>query len=283
MNHLTTSEILQIVAGGKDDSGHLKSCSVCTAKAVGMAEFLSAAKYAKPFEGARGANCLSIEEIAEAMDSSGGEPSRMEHARECPHCFQNAAYYFTESNRMEKARDRIAPRRFVDAALGIIPAKENSENILSWLKRWVLIPLPAYAAAVLLISFMLYTPEMSLVPGSGGKDFVIYKKTSNEMPYFYFGAKGERIGSADAEMITFLAGENVRFKWKEVEGVSEYFFVLQDTTDVAPRTVYQQSTLKTDLDVKRGYLKAGRSYRWIMAGGLPPDSYFVGEASFAVK
>jgi len=225
------------------------------------------------------------DEIAEYMEAM---PTRHEfirkHLQRCDRCFEAAGYYFAESSGMRDAAETDAPARLRQAALNLLPRGESKTAWPMRLPRWIAAPLPAYAAAALLwfaISYGLAIPQVT-VTGSE-PHYTIYQKKADSMPLYYFGVTGKKVSVRPAEMKIDATRREVTFSWAPVEGVKTYYFVLQEMRGSAPRIVQNISTIDSGVTLRRELFLPDAHYRWIVAGGLPPDRYFDGRLEFMVR
>lgn len=289
MRHLSFVEIIEMINGGNDGGrDHLKECGLCLKRSISLAEFASSAKSVTYIDDSRSEECLSYDDIADIIDGADKNEAGRDHIAKCDTCFGNAAYYFSQSNAMESETERLGgmvPKRYISAAKGIVPSAPSTPKELSWLDRWVFAPFPAYATAALLLLTIWTAPAgMTIAEVSGGDSYTVYQKTDSGIPYLFFGDTGKISKKVEASMVAAPMKREMHFSWSKMPDVKEYFFVLQDITDVAPRTVVQLSTKKSFVRIPWKQIKEGKRYRWITAGGLSQESYFRGEARFvAVK
>jgi hypothetical protein len=292
MRHLSFTEILETINGGRDCAEHLKVCKLCLDRTASLAEFASNAKRVSYIKEKTSKECLTPDEIAgivegKTEDIKGGQA----HIAECGNCFVNAAHYYSQSLAMEKEANRLGdmvPRRYIEAAKGIPRSVRSVRSArapkrFSWFDRWVFAPFPAYAmAALLLLTIWTAPANMTIAEVSGGDSYTVYKKTTNGMPYLFFGDVGKVFEIIEASMKVAPMKRDMHFSWSEMPGVEKYLFVLQDITDIAPRTIIQLSTKKNFIKIPWKKIEEGKKYRWITAGGISQENYFRGEAGFVV-
>ena len=298
MKHLTTRELLAVLNGAENPPEHFAECGVCVGRAASIKElqaecgrtaamggtlFLAAPKQSER-EG--GSDCPQSDEIAEFMEGFSPRPDFFKkHLQECDRCFEAAGYYFAESSGMRVAAETAAPARFRDAALDLQPRREVKTARPIRLPRWIAAPLPAYAAAALLwfvFSYGLAAPRVTVTGGSPAH-YTVYQKTVDAMPLYYFGVTGKKVSVQPANMRIEAARREMSFSWEPVEGAKTYYFVLQELRGSAPRIVKNISTTESGITLRREFFLPNIRYRWIVAGGLPPDRYFDGRVEFSVR
>lgn len=285
MKHLSLREMVEVLNGG-GSMEHLDSCGICVKRIAAIKEFQQNVSGAAFLEGRGGSGCLSLDEIAVLIDGDEVEENeaKREHLQNCDYCFENAAYYHSESEAMKREEIPETPPAYLRAGVNILPVRKRKAKKSSWLKRYILYPLPAYATAVILWFFIFFTPpQIDVEVISGGSQYILFSNLDATRPYFYFGKTGEQIGALPALMKIKPAGSELEFQWKAVEGALEYHFILQDVTTVAPRTLLQLKTAETQVTIPSERISPERIYRWIVAGGLPGDRHFVGEVDFRLE
>jgi len=303
MKHLTTGELLALLNGAKSPPEHFAKCGACVGRAVSLKELqaecatttamggtlflphVSVPATPKQSEREGGSDCPQSNEIAEYMEGFSPRPDFFKkHLQECDRCFEAAGYYFAESSGMRGAVGTATPARFRHAALNLQPRRELKTARPLRLPRWIVAPLPAYAAAALLwfaISYGLAAPEVT-VTGSAPQ-YTIYQKKVDSLPLYYFGVTGKKVSIQPAKMRIDATRRELSFSWEPVEGVKTYYFVLQEIRESAPRIVKNVSTTKNSITLRRELFLPNVRYRWIVAGGLPPDRYFDGRVEFSVR
>ena len=287
MSHLTFAEMLEVINGESSHTDHLKVCKLCLDRTALFAEFSSNAKRVSYVEETRSNDCLTYEEIADIVEGITKTEKGKAHLAECGGCYKDAAHYYAQSDAMKREANEsqgMAPRRYIEAAKGIQqPIRDTrfEPKKLSWLDRWVFAPFPVYATAALLFLVIWTAPaSMTITKVSGGDSYTIYNKSTNDIPYLFFGDVGKVSETIEASMKAAPMKREMHFSWNELPGVDEYHFVLQDITDLAPRTVVHLSTKKSFVKIPWKQIEDGKKYRWIAAGGLSQKSYFRGEALF---
>jgi len=292
MKHLKTGELLALLNGAKSPPEHFAECGVCVGRAASIKELQADCARTAAMGGTlflphvSGENCPESDEIAEYMEGFSPRPDFFKkHLQECDRCFEAAAYYFAESTGMRGAAATAAPAKFRDAALDLQPRRELKTVRQLRLPRWIAAPLPAYAAAALLwfaISYGLAAPEVT-VTGSFPAHYTVYQKKPDAMPLYYFGVTGKKVSIQPAKMRIDATRREVSFSWEPVEGVKTYYFVLQEIRGSVPRIVKNVSTTESAITLRRELFLPNARYRWIVAGGLPPDRYFDGRLEFLVR
>ena len=291
MKHLTSIEIFETVNGTVKPHEHFLTCDDCLRQTVSLVEFrLAAGKTAVMggtlflMHGGSG-DCVGTEEIAEFYDGQSPRPEFIkEHLQACDRCFELASYYFAESAGMRGALDAATPARYKEGALNLMPKKRIVSKGRLRLPRWIIAPLPAYAAAALLWAAVNYTITAPQVTTIGNPPhYTVYKKDPDARPLYYFGVKGRQVLVQPAKMEISATRHDVTFSWEAVTGVKEYYFVLQEIRGTAPRLVRNLSVKTDSLTLRRELFLPDARYRWIVAGGLPPDKYFDGRMEFTIR
>ena len=287
MTHLTFAEILETINGDISRTDHLKGCKLCLDRTAPFAEFASNAKRVSYIKEARSNDCLTSDEIADIVEGVTKTEKGKAHLGECGGCFKDAAHYYSQSHAMKRGANELhgmSPMQYITAAKGIQQPLRDARikpKKLSWLDRWVFAPFPVYATAALLLIVIWTAPaSMTITEVSGGDSYTIYNKSTNDIPYLFFGDVGKVSETIEASMKAAPMKREMHFSWNELPGVDEYHFVLQDITDLAPRTVVHLSTKKSFVKIPWKQIEDGKKYRWITAGGLSQKSYFRGEALF---
>ncbi len=275
MNHWESGRFWGRLRRENPPAGHLNECPVCAGRLIELKELELRLAGLRPLGAPRCDDPVSTEDLADFFEFRHGDRQRIKaHLQRCDRCFEDAAYYYSESNRMKAAAEEPVPEVLRSAALAIIPKK-------SWMQRWIIVPLPAYAAAaVFWLVFLLTapTPQVTLIRES--PFYGIYEKESNALPYFYFNGDGHRVGTEVSGMrITPTRGQAL-FRWNGVAGADEYYFVLQEIRDGAPRRIDEKFLKETSVWIDSADLRPGSTYRWIVAGRLPESRYFQGTMEF---
>ena len=291
MKHLTTTELLAFLNGAKSPPRHFLECGVCASRTVSIKEFQAECARTAEMGGTLflshvpGDDCASGDEIAEYMEGMSPRSEFIKkHLQTCDHCFEAAGYYFAESSDMRAAVETATPARFRQGALNLQPRGEEKAARQSRLPRWIIAPLPAYAAAALLwfaVSYGLTAPQVSLT--GNAPQYTIYQKKADSTPLYYFGVTGEKVSAQPAEMKIDATRRELNFSWEPVAGATTYYFVLQEIRGNAPRIVKNVSTTESGITLRRELFLPNVRYRWIIAGGLPPDRYFDGRLEFSVR
>lgn len=289
MKHLTSIEIFETVNGTAKPHEHFLTCDDCLRQTVSLVEFrLAAGKTAAmvflSHDG--GQDCIGTEEIAEFYEGTSPRPEFIkEHLQACDRCFELGSYYFAESAGMRNALDSATPARYKKGALNLMPKKRVASKRRPQLPRWIIAPLPAYAAAALLwaaVSYTITAPQVTTV--GNPPHYTVYKKNADARPLYYFGVKGRQVLVQPAKMEISTTRHDVTFSWEAVTGVKEYYFVLQEIRrGTAPRLVRNLSVKTDSLTLRRELFLPDARYRWIVAGGLPPDKYFDGRLEFTIR
>ena len=291
MKHLTTRELLAVLNGAKNPPEHFAGCNVCVGRAASIKELQAECARTAAMGGTlflphvSGDDCPESDEIAEYMEGFSSRPDFFKkHLGECDRCFEAAGYYFAESAGMRGAAATATPAKFRNAALNLQPRRELKTARQLRLPRWIIAPLPAYAAAALLwfaISYGLAAPQVTVT--GGAPHYTVYQKTADAMPLYYFGVTGKKVSVLPAKMRIEAARREISFSWEPVEGVKTYYFVLQEIRGSAPRIIKNVSTAENVITLRRELFLPNVKYRWIVAGGLPPDKYFDGRVEFSVR
>lgn len=303
MKHLTTIELLALLNGTTSAPEHFTTCDVCVGRAASIKElqteftrtaamggtyFLSHVEVpATPKQSERegGDDCVENDEIAEYMEGLSSRPEFIKkHLQACDRCFEAAGYYFAESQNMRKAVETEANERFIKGALNLQPRRKVKSAGQFRLPRWIVAPLPAYATAALLwfaISYGLTAPQVTF--SGSAPQYTVYQKKSGTMPLYYFGVTGKKVSVQPAKMRVKSTRREMSFYWEPVESVTTYYFVLQEIRGGAPRIVKNVATTENKITLRRELFLPNVKYRWIVAGGLPPDKYFDGRLEFSVK
>lgn len=275
MSHWESERFWERLRRENPPAGHLNDCPACADRLIELKELESQLAGLR-FLGA--ANCddhIPADELANFIEYRHADRSRIKaHLQTCDRCFEDAAYYYSESIQMKAAAEEPTPEPLRRAAFAIVPRK-------SWLQRWVIAPMPAYAAAAifwLVFSLTAPTPQVAITRDS--PFYGIYEKQYNALPYFYFSGDGHRVGNEVSGMrITTTRGKAL-FRWNEVAGADDYYFVLQEIRDGAPRRIDEKFLKDTSIWIDSADLIPGSSYRWVVAGRLPENRYFQGTMEF---
>lgn len=284
MNHLTPTQILEIINGGEVPP-HFNECDRCVKNAAALLEFGAASHgtFISADEVGKSSDCLDTNKIADYLESP-EDGAVKAHLEKCDKCFDAAAYYYSESASMEKEELPDSPRRYLAAARKMARKKPARVIMPKLLERWIAVPLPAVASALLFLSVLHFSPSPEVVNMIRSTEvFTIYQKPGGSMPTFYFGESGKKVGTLPARMKVTPSGSYVRFDWADVKGVSDYYFVLQELRDNRPHIIKEVTTGTPGAIVKREMFKDDTVYRWIASGGFPPDSYFHARMEFTLK
>ncbi len=307
MKHLTLVEILKALNDPSSAGEHLNECDVCLKRFTALKEFQSSAKHAGFLKIKKTDECPeshSTEDLAAVIEGivTGAEAQKIKkHIAECDRCFDYASYYASEKTAMEKAmtlefKDAVTPEKFKEAALAVgqsephkteaapeiatVPQKAQW-RIPQSIARFIFPPLPAYvAAAVFLVSFYISAPVMRVIIQGGQANYAVYRSSAEDMPFLYFGQSAERLGELQAGMSVTPSSRGLRFRWDEVEGAGNYYFILQETRNGVPRTIRQFATAKREVFLPRGIFTENASYKWISAGLLPGNRRFMASLEF---
>lgn len=275
MTHWDSGRFWERLRRENPPAGHLNDCSVCADRLIELKELESRLAGLR-FLGAPGCDDrIAPDELADFIEYRHADRHRIKaHLQQCDRCFEDAAYYFSESIRMKGAAEEPTPEAVRRTALAIIPRK-------SWMQRWVIVPLPAFAAAaVFWLVFALTAPSPQVMLTRESPFYGIYEKDSGALPYFYFSGDGRRVGNEVSGMrITTTRGKAL-FRWNGVAGADDYYFVLQEIRDGAPRRIDEKFLKETSIWIDSADLMPGSSYRWIVAGRLPENRYFQGSMEF---
>ena len=294
MKHLTTGELLALLNGAESAPDHFAKCDACVGRAASIkelqAQFASTAAMGGTLflSHVSVPDCVESDEIAEYMEGLSSRPEFIKkHLQACDRCFETAGYYFAESSEMLGAVETETPTRFRQSALNLQPRWSSGEVKSARplrLPRWIVAPLPAFATAALLwlsISYGLTAPQVTF--RGSAPHYSIYQKKSDSMPLYYFGVTGKKVSVQPAEMKIDATRRELSFSWEPVESVKTYYFVLQEIRGGAPRIVKNVSTTESRITLRRELFLPNVRYRWIVAGGLPPDKYFDGRVEFSVR
>ncbi len=275
MSHWESGRFWERLRRENPPAGHLNECPACADRLIELKELELRMAGIRYLNAPRCADPVSLEDLAEFFEFRHGGRQRIKaHLQQCDRCFEDAAYYFTESARMKMAEEEPTPDALRRAALAIIPKR-------SWMQRWVIAPLPAFAtAAVFWLVFLLTapTPQVTLIRES--PFYGVYEKETNALPYFYFSGDGHRVGSGVSGMRVTATRGKVLFRWNGMEGADDYYFVLQEVRDGSPRRIDEKTLKETSLQIDAADLNTGSSYRWMVAGRLPESRYFQGTMEF---
>ena len=296
MTHLTTAELLAVVNGSKSAPRHFMECDECVNRAVYVkefqAEFARTAAMGGTFFLSHGEpplvqrdDCVGSDEIAEYIEGFSPRSEFIKkHLQECDYCFEAAGYYFAESSEMRGAVETVAPERLTEGAINLQARSEVKRARQLRLPRWIVAPLPAFATAALLwfaIGYSITAPQVTFT--GSAPQYTIYQKKSDSMPLYYFGVAGNKVSVQPANMKIDASRREISFSWEPVESVKTYYFVLQEIKGAAPRIVKNISTTENRITLRRELFLPDVKYRWIVAGGLPPDKYFDGRVEFKVR
>jgi hypothetical protein len=185
---------------------------------------------------------------------------------------------------MRAAGDAVTPARYKEAALNLVSRKAVKSRRQIRLPRWIIAPLPAYAAAVLIwfaVTYAVPDPQVTLM--ATPSHYTVYQKKADSMPLYYFGVTGKKVSVRPAKMRVTADRREVRFSWEPVIGVKTYYFVLQEIRGNVPRVVRNFKIDAGSFSLRRELFLPSARYRWIVAGGLPPDKYFDGRLEFWVR
>lgn len=275
MSHWESERFWDRLRRENPPAGHLNDCPVCADRLIELKELESRLARLRFLDAPRCDESIPAEELADFIEYRHADRQRIKaHLQTCDSCFEDAAYYYGESIRMKGAAGEPTPELLRRAALAIVPRK-------SWMQRWVIVPLPAYAAAaVFWLVFSLTAPSPRVEITRESPFYGIYEKQYNALPYYYFSGDGRRVGNEVSGMrITTTRGKAL-FRWNEVAGADDYYFVLQEIRDGAPRRINEKFIRETSLWIDSGDLIPGSSYRWVVAGRLPENRYFQGTMEF---
>lgn len=277
MTHFDSTQLWERLRRENPPAGHLNDCSACADSLIELKE-LQPRLAGLRFLGAP--HCdgpIPPDELADFIEYRHTDRQRIKaHLHQCDRCFEDAAYYYSESIRMKGAAAQPTPEAALRAALRIIPEKSRA-------RRWLIVPLPAYAAAaVLWLVFSLTEPPPEVTLTRESPFYGIYEKKSDALPYFYFSGDGRRVGNEVSGMrITTTRGKAL-FRWNGVAGADDYYFVLQEIRDGAPRRIDEKFLKDTSIWIDGASLAPGASYRWVVAGRLPENRYFQGTMEFRI-
>lgn len=284
MKHLSMLELLQTVNGVFTGSRHLNYCDECLQRAELLKEFQMAAKRVPFISTKKTRLCPSTSELAEFMENGRNRAVAIkEHLRTCDHCFDHASYYYSESDEMQMAEEATTPRRYKKAALALVQKQRIKKALPYQVKRWILAPMPAYAAAILCVALISNAPVPSIAILNGAPQYDVYRKEVDSMPLFHFSRHGEKISTRAAKIKLFTTRRKVRFEWEPVEGTAEYYFVIQELENGVPSMVKQLKTGSTSVTLPRELFKPDKRYLWITAGGISPDRYFESRVEFSIS
>lgn len=275
MSHWNTVRFWERLRRENPPAGHLNECPACADRYIELKELELRLAGVRFLPEARCDGHIGPDELADFIEYRHADRLRIKaHLQQCDRCFEDAAYYYSESNRMKAAAEEPTPETARRAALAIIPPK-------SWMQRWFVVPLPACAAAaVFWLVFSLTAPSPQVMLTRESPFYGIYEKESSALPYFYFSGDGRRVGNEVSGMrITTTRGKAL-FRWNGVAGADEYYFVLQEIRNGAPRRIDEKFLKETSIWIDSTDLAPGSSYRWIVAGRLPENRYFQGTMEF---
>ncbi|GMT41889.1 MAG: hypothetical protein IEMM0002_0300 [bacterium] len=293
MNHLSNEQLLGVMENSKNSasaaSAHFNECGECLKRAEAIKNFQIAAggtAFILPAQKTQKTRqCPDTDELSRFFEETQPRCDEIKkHLGACDRCFDHASYYFAESSLMRGAKEPATPPRYRAAALALVQKKKTQRAVPYWAKRWVLAPMPAYAVAVLLwlgFFFNASVPAISIL--SQAPTYSIYKKEMGKMPLFHFGQHGEKISTRPAEMKLSATRHKLLFEWESVEGISAYYFILQEIEGGVPRTIKQLKTRSPSVTLPRELFRSSVVYRWITAGSIPPEKYFDGRLEFSIN
>jgi len=276
MKHLSPRELLEAVSNPHTSVAHLKYCGVCAERLAALKEIESASENARFGAAESTEECYPTMELAEYL--RGGDERRSEiktHLERCDACFEAAAYYYSESELMWAAEVKT-PEKYRRAALDLVPAE-------NWWRKWIIVPLPAYATALTLWAVMLLTPSVArVVLVKESAFFTLFEKRFDTMPYFYFSGEGEKVGSQLSGMRIISTRGEMTFRWNPVDGADSYYVLLQEIVDGVPAKIREMETTRPTVTLPSDGFKPDATYRWIAAGSVAENRYFQGKMEFRI-
>ncbi len=260
--------------------------------------------------------CLDEETIAVYLDNglSKKENQKLqEHIKTCNRCFHQLAgfyknYHNTKQEEIQHAslpvwlNERILALNQPDSA-SVAPAPKikqppaacNLPQILSWIKKILASPIPAYAlAGVLLMFFIKAQPDKSsrLLSFPQTTDLWVFDKvavaykntTTAKAPVLDEGQALYREPNFDGMTVKEKKDQGLVFNWPQIKDTHKYRFSLSyqsgEKEQVLVSIITSGQTYEYSYE-KYGRLVPDRLYKWVVSGNYGEGLYFKAKSYFA--